>query len=295
MNGRRPPRCGDFGSTLAVIVGLAFSISASHLSAQDEPELGWFYTAELTLLFTSGNAEAQAFGVRAGLRRPWEDSEFSLTAGGLRTETGTTIRTAVGSVDDFTLDETSKSEVTGEAYFATSRFDRSLSDRVFLYAGAGWERNTFAGFDSRIILVGGLGNTWADKESTRFKTDYGLTFTKQDDVIENPSKSNSFGGLRVSSTLWRQVTGSTAFESLLIVDQSLNEIEDLRADFTNSLIVEISTALAFKTSLRLLFDNRPSLTGVVLEQPLGTPTGDTVLVPLHKLDTIFTIALVASF
>lgn len=295
MNYRRLAGFGGLTPSVVIMVGLALTAPATDLAAQDEPESGWFYTAELSLLFTGGNSDAQTFGLGAGLRRVWETAELSLRAGGLRAETGTTKRTAVGSVDDFSLSEISVSELTAENYFLSSRFDKSLSDRFFLYAGAGWERNTFAGFERRFSVVGGLGNTWVDQGSTRFKTDYGVTFTSQDDVVDDPATSSTFGGLRVSTVFWRQITGSAAFESTLILDENLSQTDDLRGDFTNSLVVDISSALAFKTSLRLLFDNLPALTGVALEQPLGTPTGSTVLVPLNRLDTIFTIALVANF
>ena len=69
----------------------------------------------------------------------------------------------------------------------------------------------------------------------------------------------------------------------------------MRGDLTNALSVTISDNLAFRTSLQLLWDKQPSLAGVPLEQPLGTPTGETVFVPLDKLDTVLSVALVANF
>ena len=79
------------------------------------------------------------------------------------------------------------------------------------------------------------------------------------------------------------------------MDENLNDTDDLRGDFTNALSVAINDHLALRTSLQLLWDNQPSLAGVPLEQPLGTPTGETVLVPLDKLDTVISVALVANF
>ncbi len=279
----------------AAAVALLIALLPASLSAQDEPELGWFAAAELSLLFTGGNSSAQTFGLGGSARHLWEGSQLSFRVGSLRAKTGRTARTALGTTTAFTVNETTNTELTAENYFAAVRYEKSLSDRVFLYTGAGWDRNTFAGFDNRYTFVGGIGNTWVDSESTRFKTGYGFTFTSQSDVVEDPTTSDSFAGLRFNSEFWRQLSASSSFESLLVVDESLNETSDFRADFTNSLIVDINDALAFKTSFRVLFDNLPALTGVRLEQPLGTPTGDTVLVPLNEFDTIFTVALVASF
>ena len=143
--------------------------------------------------------------------------------------------------------------------------------------------------------MGGAGNTWWDSDRTRFSTDYSLTYTIQNDVIDDGSGPEGFGGLRVSWDFRRQMTGTTAFTSVLAINENLDTIEDLRADFANALLVEISETLAFRTSLKLLFDNLPSRTTVPLEQPAGTPTGGSVRVPLDKLDRVFTVALVASF
>lgn len=269
--------------------------SAAPALAQDQKELGWFYSAELTAVFTSGNATVSTFGLGAGLRRVWDRAELSVRGGGLRTESGTTTRTAVGTVEDFQVVEDTDTELTAEHYFVRSRVDHSFSDRFFAYGGVGWERNTFAGFDSRITSVVGVGTTWVEDERTRFKTNYGATYTVQDDIVEDPTTAGSFGGLQLAADFWRRLTATTSFESLLIVDENLAETEDLRADWTNALLIEISEVLAFRASLQLLFDNLPSLATVDLDQPAGTPTGSTVRVPLDEIDTRFTIALVANF
>ena len=76
------------------------------------------------------------------------------------------------------------------------------------------------------------------------------------------------------------------------MDWNLDNTDDIRVDFENSLPISISSKLAFKPSLRLLWRNAPALTEVPLERPDGTDTGDKVFVPLEELDTIFTVALV---
>jgi putative salt-induced outer membrane protein YdiY len=284
-------------AAFALVVLSAFMSPVGVLGqdAQDEEESGWFYNAELNLLFLGGNSSAQTFGLGGDIKRAWGTSEFSMRAGSLRTKTGKTIRTAIGSADLFTLDKSSTTRVTAENYFLTSRYDRSISDRFFVYGGAGWERNTFAGFDSRFTLVGGVGNTWAEDSLLRFKTDVGFTFTSQNDVVDDPTIFGTFPGLRISWDLERKLTRTTTLSSVFIIDESLRDTKDIRTDFTNALTVDISGGLALKMSLRLLFDNQPSVDDIPLEQPLGTLTGETVLVPLNKLDTVFTVAFVASF
>lgn len=282
---------------LAVLIALAAGLpSPTAVRGQDEElEPGWYWDAELTLVFTAGNSESSTVGAAAGVRRLWDATELRLRAGGLRTESGTITRTAVGTADDFEVVEDTDRELKAESYYVRTRLNRDLSERFFVYGGAGWERNTFAGFDARLSFVAGAGNSWIDTEATRLLTDYGLTYTIQEDVIDDPDTADSFAGLRVSAEFFRRLTGTTGFLSELTVDENLNETDDLRADFTNSVQIEISEVLALKTSLQLLYDHLPSLTTVALEQPAGTPTGETVEVPLDELDTRLSIALVASF
>lgn len=281
-----------------VALVVAFAAGAGPVSAQEpeeERELGWFYTAELSFVLTAGNAASSTLGVGAGARRVWERSELRVRGAGLRTETTRTTRTAVGTPADFEVVEESDAEVTAENYSLGARYDRDLSAGLYAFASSGWERNTFAGFDSRLSFAAGAGKTWFERESGRFKTDLGLTLTVQDDVVEVDDGAQTFAGLRAGWEYVRSVTETTAFESLLVVDENLDDTDDLRADFTNSLTLRISQALALRTGLRLLWDNQPSLVDVPLEAPDGTPTGSTVRAPLDELDTQFTVALVASF
>lgn len=176
----------------------------------------------------------------------------------------------------------------------SSSIDTILSEEVTCRSarGASWNRNTFAGIENRYVLVAGVGNTWVDSEVSKFRTDYGLTYTRQEDVVENPNVKDSFAGLRLSYDYVRALTETTEFGSQLVFDDNLNNTEDFRAKFLNSLGVAISQKLALKTSLLLAYDNLPSLTTVPLFFPDGTPADEAVAVELDKLDTYFTVALV---
>lgn len=262
----------------------------SPLAAQDEKELGWFDKAELTFVMTGGNSSQSTFGLKNSLDRIWERAAFRLVAGGIRTESRTFTRVATGTQANFTVRETSESDVTAENYFVRSRYDRNVSEQVFLYGGAGWDRNTFAGIQNRYAFVAGAGRAWADRETLKFRTDAGVTYTIQDDVVDDPSVSDSFAGARFTYDLFKKLTATTDFGSSLIVDENAEQRDDLRADFTNWLAVAMTDGLALKASLQLLYDNEPALVAIPLEQ-----TGTDVLVPLDKTDRVFTLALVLSF
>jgi putative salt-induced outer membrane protein YdiY len=237
---------------------------------------------------TAGNASSSTFGLKNTLERSWGVTSFKLSAGAVRTESGITTRTAVGTPDDFSVQKTTETEVTAENYFLKSRLDRALGESAFIFGGADWDRNTFAGIQNRYGFVSGAGKAFFDEDSKKLKTDLGLTYTIQDDVVENPDVDNSFMGLRGSYDFFKKLTETTDLTSVLIVDQNLNTTEDLRADWTNSLAVAMSDRLALKTSLQILYDKDPALTAL--------PLGDTeVLASLDEVDTVFTVALVMNF
>jgi len=279
--------CLEFRRMVAIGV-LASVVVPGSLAAQDERTSGWSDVAELTFVLTAGNASSSTFGFKNTSEYLWEKTSFKLSAGGVRAESGITVRTATGTPESFTVSETTEKEVTAEAYFLKSRMDRTLGESAFLYGGADWDRNTFAGIRNRYGFVSGAGRSWFDEDSRRFKADLGLTYTIQEDVVEAPGVDDSFFGLRGSYDFFHTLTESTGLSSVLVVDQNLNTTEDLRADWTNSIAVAMSERLALKTSLRLLFDNKPAFTAV--------PLGDgQVLTPLGKVDTVFTVAIVANF
>ena len=262
-------------------------LGASGLRAQEE-ETGWKDVAELTFVLTSGNATSSTFGFKNTADYTWPNAAFKLSAGGVRTRSGTVTRTATGTPDNFTVSKTTDTRTTAESYFLKGRLDRNLSEALFAFGGAGWDRNTFAGVNNRYAFVGGAGRSWFVEDTRHLKTDLGLTYTIQDDVVKNPDVDDSFLGLRASYDYLRKLTDNTEFTSVLVADQNLNETSDLRTDWTNSLAVAMSDRLALKTSYQLLYDKTPALVAV----PLGD---DEVLVPLGKVDGVFTVAIVASF
>ncbi len=279
----------NWGASALLLLSVPLLLFSSFGSARaQEAETGWKDVAELTFVLTGGNATSSTFGFKNTADYLWSNAAFQLSAGGIRTNTGRTVRTATGTPDNFSISETTDTETTAENYFLRSRLDRNLSEASFVFAGAGWDRNTFAGVDNRYAFVTGAGRTWFAEDTRKLKTDLGLTYTIQDDVVENPDVEDSFMGLRGSYDYFRKLTGNTDFTSVLVADQNLNETSDLRADWTNSVAVAMSERLALKTSFQLLYDKTPSLVAV--------PLGDgEVLTPLGEIDTAFTVAIVANF
>jgi putative salt-induced outer membrane protein YdiY len=277
---------------IVLSMGLLFpSIAVGQEDEEEQEEPGWHNTAELSLVLTAGNAEASTVGFSNQLRHVWEDAVWRLGGGGIRTESTTAVRSAVGtSQDDFQIEEEELNEVTAENYYLRSRYDRDLSADVFWFAGIGWNRNTFAGIENRYSTNAGVGNTWFTGEGGAFRTDYSFTYTFQDNVAGG---DDTFAGLRIGYEYSRKLTENTRFESVLVADENLEERSDFRTDLLNSVAVAMTETLSLKVSHQVLFDNRPSFETLSLVAPDGMPTGESVLAELEEVDTTLTVAVVA--
>ncbi len=280
----------------AVAALLATVLTTPIVRADDEKKLGLADTAELSYVATSGNAEATTLGLKNTLSYTWPKARFQLDLGALRAETTSIGRGAVGTGPaDFRLTESKTTQVSAESYLLRGRYDHDLGHGLYWFGGAGWERNEPAGIQDRFSAVGGIGKVWFDTKAARFKTDAGLTYTDQQDVVRNPAVDEKFLGVRLGYDYWRQLTASTAYASVLLVDLNADEMDDYRADFTNSLSVAMSERLALKASLQLLYDHQPGLVAVPIVRPDGSATGSFATAELDDLDSIFSVALVASF
>ena len=275
---------------IPVVLLLAGSLIAAPLSAQDAEGVTWESTTELSFVATGGNSSASTLGLKGALTGTSGPNAFKLEVGGIRGENEFTTRTATGTTTDFTVAETTESRLTAESYYARGRYDREFQV-AYGFAGFGWERNTFAGIQNRYAGVLGVGRTWYEGDNGRLKTDVGATYTIQKDVDPAPGADDAFGGARLTVEAARRLSETVEYGSTLLVDENLEETDDLRADWTNSVTVALSQALAFKTSLQLIFDNQPALIAVPLA---GAPAGTTVLAPSDEVDTVLTVALVIS-
>src|SRR5206468_1229118 len=91
--------------------------------AEDHPS-GWTDSAELSFVATAGNARTQTLGFSNKLARKWDGSDIEVKAGGVRAESTTITRFAVGSTAaDFEERQLSETERTAENYYLSGRYD----------------------------------------------------------------------------------------------------------------------------------------------------------------------------
>ena len=284
-----------FSNKTKILLLTVLLVSSVNIYSQDdEKKLGWLFEGKLAGLWAGGNSESFTLGLGTTLKHIWTNSELRFDAGGLQTESSTTTRTAVGTTEDFQVNEAKKTEKTAELIFVRGRYDYNFTENFYALGGIDWLRNRFAGIDSRTLIAAGVGNKWVDSDNVRFKTDYSFTYSFQSDVVENPFAKTNFPGVRFAYDFWYNLTASTDFESIFIADWNLDNTKDVRIDFYNALPIKISEIFTLKPSIQLLWRNEPSLTEIDLFATDGTPTGSTVLTPLKNLDSLFSLTLVVN-
>jgi putative salt-induced outer membrane protein YdiY len=267
---------------------LFLSLLAAPASAQDEERpLGASNAAELSWVVASGNSEANTLGFRNLFQYLWEEADLSWESGVVRAESRGGDRFAVGGEDDFSIIDPDRELDTNRAY-SKLRYLRNLSSSLFWYASVDSERNRPANVNYRFTPAAGAGNIWSDTDELLLRTGYGISYTAEDLDVDG---SNRFAGYQLFYTLAAALTDTTALESNLTFDGSLEDANDIRFDWLNGVGVAINDHIALKANLRLLLRNQPALEVIGLRDGAGAAIG-SVVVAKEKLDTTFATSLV---
>jgi putative salt-induced outer membrane protein YdiY len=269
---------------------LTLSIAGASTAAEAPVRKGWQDTGEFSFVNTAGNSRSSSLGFKDKLWRTWESSGLEFNVGGVRVESTTFNRQAIGTTSDYRIDNNSQSMRSAENYYLNGRYDRKITKEFFWFAGAGWERNRPSGIDNRYTANAGVGNIWADTEKVKFRTDYSLSYTKENDVVVNPDVDSKFLGARFSWAYLHKFGAATTYTNDFLVDENLKTTSDWRWTMTNAVAVNMSTHLALKAGVRYDYDHKPALLSIPLKG-----TNSVVTTPADKYDRQITTSLVVSF
>jgi len=273
---------------------LALVAAAGPARADDAPPpLGWYFTGGLSYVLTSGNSPASTFGAKADVKRLWSRSIFTFGGGAVRTSAAEPARQAVGTPTDFEV-EAGPSVPKAAKYAAYANFDHQITDKFGWTVGTEFLRDRFAGVDSRVLGAAGVRYLFANRKDFTFKTGLALTVAHQSDVVEDPTVDDTFVGLRASADVDRKFGSASSYVGGLALDENLNDTDDFRLRFANTLAVTMTKKLALQVGLLMLYDHQPSLVEVPLFLSSGLPTGLTVAARAATLDTTFTVSFVVN-
>jgi putative salt-induced outer membrane protein YdiY len=161
---------------------------------------------------------------------------------------------------------------------ALLRADYGL-DGIAIYARGAFDKNKFAGVDSR--FGEGIGLAWRVKatEINQFNLEGGFELNQQDNL---DGTSENFSALRAATT-WKHILSENSYFFVgLEYLPNLDVSEDYRINTETSVVVPLSSHVAMKASYIVRFDNLPSLNAA------GTA-------PLLKSDRILSTGIQVSF
>ncbi|MGB9906798.1 MAG: DUF481 domain-containing protein [Candidatus Saccharicenans sp.] len=253
----------------------------------------WKKTLELSYVVTGGNTLSSSFSFGANLTRsPNEKDTYTLKTFLLRSHSTTITRRAVGTEENYTVEEEKTRRLSAENYLLSGQYDHRVSGRLATNLAFVWDRNKFSGVLSRALGTAGAGLVLADSTRTKMRTQAGLSFT-----IRKYSQQpvNTFLGFRYSLSWEQKLFDNASFATAFIFDDNLAHLSDWRYEWNFNVAAPLNKKLALKTGVRILRNNKPPDLSVPLFTPEGEPTSLTVLIPRHKVDTFFTTSIVINF
>jgi len=194
----------------------------------------WTGSIGLSYLSTSGNSDSETIGLDVRFERqptPW-GVELAATANRAETD----------------------GEKTAERLLGSLRGKRSLSERWDLFAGLSWERDEFAGFDSRTIVeAGGL---WHALLGPKHKLDFdlGLTWTREEPV--QGAGDDSLGAVAGARYAWK-ISDSATLAERVVFYPNFDSSDDWRFRSETSIEAALASSWALRASYLVTRDNRP--------------------------------------
>jgi len=261
---------------LTFLACLAVGLGSSGAAiSEDEPELGWFSSTELSLVYTEGNSNIDSLGIKATVGRDWKRSKVQIKLDAVQTNTSDDrFRVADPGftwlpgedppplTSSFLVEPPKESDV--EKYFIEPRFERNFAKKKTWNVGASWDRNEDAGILNRYIGFGGVGNAWFSREDLEFRSNYGLSYTEREEETPDPEKDQEFAGVRLGWYYLNKFGKVTIFENEFTGNMSLEDRADYSLDMTSSLDVAMGKHLSLKISLQWQFNSEPALEDIDL-------------------------------
>lgn len=199
------------------------------------PIPGWDMKLGFSYLATSGNTETSSAGFDAAFNRAWRAWSLEGSAAG--------------------VSATRKKRRTAENYLAQARAKRRLLKRLQLTLGARWERNRFAGLDSRQGTDVSLLWEIRDTPTLKLRALGGLSASREDPRGDRP-QVDSFGGLlQVSGDA--RLSETASWDGQMTFFPNFDDPDDYRFHGHIGLQAALNRHLGVRLGYDVKFDNEP--------------------------------------
>lgn len=276
---------------ILVIMGSAM-VTARAQEENDDTMPGWTNATELSLVVATGNAQAETLGFRNLYEYRWSRADLTWETGWVRAASLDGTRKAVAeSGSGFEVVEP-PTTIDSQRLYSKFSFRQEIAGPIYWFTNFDSVRDEPSNINRQFVGAGGFGTRWGQGTDLRMRTEYGISYTSEDLALEG---ENSFAGYRLAYALNAGVTSVVTVDSELTLDGSFDQGDDIRTDWLNGVTVSLTSRIALRSSVRLLFRNIPALEEIDLVTPLLDVVIGSVEVPKGKLDASFTTSLVVTF
>ncbi len=241
-------RRGTHASAIALALFLLPALGVVPAFAQEEatcpcpppapPPPLWTGSLGLSYLATSGNTDTESIGLSAAWSRrptPWG---IDIVASANRAETD--------------------GVKTAERLLGGVRGKRALSERFELFAGVSYEKNEFAGFDSRAIVEAGAIYRVLTGPVHELSFDGGLTWTTEEPVISAVGDDDWMGAVAGLQYVWN-ISDRAKFGERFLFYPNFDTSDDWRLSSETYVEASLAASWALRVSYLYLRDNLPPL------------------------------------
>ncbi len=150
--------------------------------------------------------------------------------------------------------------MTAESSAASMRGSFDITQRFYVFAGAGYLRNTFSGIDSLWSIDGGAGYKFFDGPNQFLKAEGGVGWTNEKDIILGViQNTRSYANARAALYYKWQFTKNAAFTNDFTYLLDLDDTENYFITDRAAITADISKIFALQASWTLLWRNKPVL------------------------------------
>lgn len=231
---------------LAVLAGLLlpFTLAAETVETTEGP---WSGSVALGYVAVGGNSESESVNFRGEINFRRDRWRHVLTA------------SAVGASQD--------DQTTAEAYRAVFTTQYDLTERVFVFGTADYNKDKFSGFDRQISETAGIG--WRALKTTSHQLDLTIGAGARQSKLRDGSSQNEAVGRAGARYEW-QISETASFGQTLDVvsgsdNTALESQTDLRAAIVGNLAMTLGYNIKRNTSVPPGSRNTDTLATVALE------------------------------
>jgi putative salt-induced outer membrane protein YdiY len=166
----------------------------------------------------------------------------------------------------YVTSETDKKQSANQL-LATERGDYALDPRLSVFLGLSYEKNTFAGFNSRMDEIAGISWKAIVAPQDSLLVDAGGVLTQENDI---DSTTQHYPSGRFAFSYKHQFTKAAYFHQFVEYLANLQTSGAYRFNTESALVAPISAHIGIKVSYAIRFDSRPQPTFGTTDRLLTT-------------------------